>query len=737
MGNSQAQVELQRDVVEKEVHPFELERYASRMARYLGTERTASAVFFEALDFAYQLHAGHTRKSGAPYISHPCAVAEILLRELKLRDPTLLAGALLHDLVEDIPGITLPDIEERFGTVVAELVDGCTKLTRYQMDRSTLKDLTHSKIFLSASRRLGVLIIKLTDRLHNLRTLHYLKQPQRQRIAQETIEVYAPIAAILNIATLKRELYDLALSHLYPRKTKKILNVTRGLLNSPEVLEIEETLRGAFAGKHLGVTVRPRVKGLGSYYDHLKRSMSLVNAENRIDIAIIVGSEDIYSCYTCLGIVNNLFPPIPRTLRDFIASPKANGYQSLHARANIKGQNYLFKTRTPQMDRRATYGILSDWGVQKQLSDDHWQEISELLRSIGEYAGAGRQRKALIRLSEAEDVFAYTPLGDIHYFPKGSTVLDFAYKIHSELGEYCCGALLNEMRVGPAHALHDGDVVQIITSTAPLDVDPALEELCKTPKARTALNRQMQQKRLRYAQEIGRQILLQEIQRHRLDADLLEGEHTRLVMEVLNLRELTDLYAQIGQDQLSPHLFLYYFIGDAPRQPPPALKEAAGLALPMEQNELQLGELDSVIHKFSRCCSPYPGQPRTLAVLSERGVSIHQRNCPELRRHGMAPQDLLQVAWQAEPPWRRPLFFHINLQQETIASLLPTLAGLPENLHIEEMRHGVDSYGESSVQMTVRFTSLVQVKKLFEALPKVISSIEWYGRHDWWKRTAL
>ncbi|HBZ54766.1 MAG TPA: bifunctional (p)ppGpp synthetase/guanosine-3',5'-bis(diphosphate) 3'-pyrophosphohydrolase, partial [Syntrophobacteraceae bacterium] len=460
-----------------EIRQFDLVQYRSRMAQYLAVDVQENRTFFDALQFAHDMHAGQIRKSGAPYISHPCAVAEILLREFGIKDSALLAAALLHDIVEDIPQVTLGDIDSHFGSTVADLVDGCTKLTRYHLDRATLKDLTHSKIFLSASRRLGVLVIKLIDRLHNLRTLHYLKQAKRQRIAQETVEVYAPIASILNIAQLKRELYHLALNHLYPRKSKKILNITRGLRNASEVLEIESALKNALAVLPHRVAVRPRVKGLGTYYDRLKRTLSLYNAENRVDFAIILETDDILTCYHTLGIVSSSFPPVPRTLRDFIANPKANGYQSLHVRCHFKGQNYLIKIRTPEMDRRAVFGILSDWDSQKQLGDEHWQEISELLRNIGEYMGAGRQRKALLRLSEAEDVFAYTPAGDIHYFPKGAVVLDFAYKIHSELGEYCQGALVNESRVGPSQVLRDGDVVQIIKATIPLEVDLSMEEV--------------------------------------------------------------------------------------------------------------------------------------------------------------------------------------------------------------------------------------------------------------------
>jgi GTP diphosphokinase / guanosine-3',5'-bis(diphosphate) 3'-diphosphatase len=337
-----------------EPRSFDLDHYRSRMARYIDESNEENRIVFRALEFAHKLHKGQHRKSGAPYISHPCAVAELLARELRFKDPLLLAAALLHDVVEDVREVTLEDIERLFGETVAELVDGCTKLTRHHLDRATLKDLTHSKIFLSASRRLGVLLIKLADRLHNLRTLHHLAKAKRQRIAQETIEVYAPIAAKFNIYPLKRELYHLALSYLYPRKSKKILQFINALRHSPEYQEIVRALQEAFAKASCPITLRPRAKGLGNYYDPLKRTLEIANSENNIDFAVILQTEDLVTCYTALGIVNTTFAPIPRSLRDFIANPKNTGYRSLHVRIHSGDQNYLIKVRTPSMDEWAT-----------------------------------------------------------------------------------------------------------------------------------------------------------------------------------------------------------------------------------------------------------------------------------------------------------------------------------------------------------------------------------------------
>jgi GTP diphosphokinase / guanosine-3',5'-bis(diphosphate) 3'-diphosphatase len=713
----------------RESHFFDLERYRSRMAKYLNDDDETNGVFFRALEFAAELHKGQRRRSGAPYISHPCAVAEILARELRFRDPHLLAAALLHDVVEDVPEITLEDIVNQFDEVVAELVDGCTKLARHHLDRATLKDLTHSKIFLSASRRLGVLVIKMADRLHNLRTLHHLPKAKRQRIAQETIEVYAPIAAKFNIFPLKRELYHLALSYLYPRKSKKVLLFIHFFRNSPEFQELVQTLQKAFVDASCPMTLRPRAKGLGSYYDPVKRTLEISNTENYVDFGIILPTEDLVKCYTALGIVNTTFPPIPKTLRDFIATPKNTGYRSLHVRIHSGAQNYLIKIRTPSMDEWATYGILTEWSAQQPVSDEHWQEISELLRTIGEYGGVARQRKDLIRLSETEEMFAYSPKGDLYFLPKGSIVLDFAYKIHSELGDFCSGAMVNSEWVPLTHVLNDGDSVEILTSSEPLEVDPELETLSKTPRARSAINKKLHQKRLRYAQKVGEEILLQEIRRHGLPDEILIGEDMNFVLEFINLKDLSEVFMRVGQDLLSPHLILYYLM------PPPQVSDhtahhSALKSLPVERNILTVSELDRAIHKFARCCNPYPGEDDLVAILSERGITFHHKDCKDLLRHDLEPQQFPDVKWNKDAVWRYPLFFHIHVFLETLHSLIPALARAPSNILIQTLESFIDKRDQPMVKMTVRFKDFSEAQRFFTCLPKNRCAVEDYGRPE-------
>ncbi|MEN6440175.1 MAG: HD domain-containing protein [Syntrophobacter sp.] len=710
----------------EEAHLFDIDAFRARMSRYLDRANNNTSVFFEALAFAHELHAGQRRKSGAPYISHPCAVAEILVREMQFRDPVVLAAALLHDVVEDVPWISLDDIEYQFGPRVAELVDGCTKLARFHLDRAILKDLTHSKIFISASRRLGVLIIKLADRLHNLRTLHFLPKTKRQRIAQETVEVYAPIAARLNLYPVKRELYHLALSFLYPKKSKKILHIIQDMRNSEDVAHIESTLAKLLFEKGLAAEIRIRPKGLGSYYDPMKRTLDPLYPENYVDFAVILKTEDALACYNVLGLVNNAFPSIPKSIRDFIANPKTNGYRSLHIRIHLGGNNYLIKLRTFQMEELANAGILRAWDAQTGLSDERWQEISELLRDIGEYGGAAPQRKALIRLSDTEEIYTYSPMGDIYYLPKGSIVLDFAYRIHSELGDYSEGAIVNTVWSPITRELRDGDTVEILTSPEPLDVDPDLEALCKTPKARTAINRHLQLRRLNFAQQVGKEILIQEIVRHNLPTTVLDGENIRLILEILNLKDLHELFIRIGQDLTSPELVLYYL------ETSRGLDESRPISTEKrsyEHNVITVSSLDKAIFKFARCCNPLPGQDGVVATLSERGTAFHHRDCQDLhQRHGLQPQQLLDIRWNMQAVWRHPLVFRIHILEQKMRDLLPCLSELPPQIRIQQISSALDRHDHPMVWMSVIFQSFGEAKEFFSQIPVERTLIDEFAR---------
>ncbi len=696
------------------------------MTRYLDPGDPRDRIFFDALDYADRLHRGQFRKSGDPYISHPCAVAEILVKEMGIRDPEMAAAALLHDVLEDVPEVTFESLERRFGKTVAELVEGCTKITRSHKDRAALKDLTHSKILQTASQRLGILVIKLADRLHNLRTLRHLPLPKRQRIAQETVSIYAPLAAKLNIYPLKRELYHLALTHLYPRKSKKILNAIKALYRDPDVLEMEKRLNEAFQAVAMPVSVRCRVKGLGTYYDPVKGTLKLANAENRVDFTIVVDSEDPRDCYYALGVVGTSFKPIPKTIRDFIANPKNNGYMGLHTRVHFRGENYLIKIRTVAMDQWAHHGLLKQWRSSEEVEEAFIKEVSDFLRTIGEYGGPGAQRRDLIRLSEAEEITVYTPLGDVHVFPAGSIVLDFAYKIHSELGDYCRGALVNGRLVAPTHVLKDGDTVRILKSNERLDVDPGLERLCRTPKARSAINREMNRRRKAYAAKVGEAILRQEIRHHGFSEDLLESDTVHLILQFYNLKELEDLYVLVGQDLLSPHIVLYY-LQDNPDRPISESKLPEDFDMPHSRNVLHVSELDPVVHKFAGCCHPFPGEDKVLATLSERGVTFHRSECRDLReRHNLPVQRLLDVAWAEEKPWPRSLVVELRVQSKDGTPLLPMIGSTPPEIEIRNIQGRFGRRKNQWARMEVVLMGFQEARRFFKTFPPGTAAVERY-----------
>lgn len=718
---------LYQQIFREDAGHFDVAVYRLRMEELLPPEKEGNDLFYRALDFAVRLHAGQVRKSGSPYISHPCAVAHILAKEMGIRDPEILAAAILHDVIEDVPSVDYETIEQTFGTTVADLVDGCTKMTRLHLDRAVLKDLTHSKILQTASQRLGVLLVKLADRLHNLRTLHYLPKPKQQRIAQETVEIYAPLAAKLNVFPLKRELYHLALSYLYPKKSKKILNALRGLYAHPNVSEITERLKEAFAQRGMEVVIRSRVKGLGTYYDAAKGTLRLNNAENRVDFTVVLPANDTDACYCALGVVNSTLAPVPRSLRDFIANPKNNGYMSLHTRIHYKGENYLVKVRTAPMDAWATHGVLTQWNNPERITEAYLKEVSEFLRTVGEYGGPPPQRRTLIQLSEAEEVTVYTPHGDAHTFPIGSIVLDFAFKIHSDLGNHCMGAVVGGRRVTPTYRLKDGDTVRVLKADTPVPFDPDLERLCMTIKARNAIAREIARRRRNCALEIGRHMLLQDMAHHGFFQEALEREEVPLILEVLNVKSLEDLFILIGQDVLSPHAFLYY-LQDVPRKPMPRGKIRPPEDELHERYVLTVGELDPAVHKFAGCCHPYPGESHLLATLSERGITFHRPRCSDVtQRHGLPPHKLLDVLWAEDRPWSSPIAMWLKIFAPENQALLSLLGTIPPRIEVRALEGHFRKDAPQWASFHVILNSFDEARGLFQCFPPGLVVVERYG----------
>ncbi|MCI5164149.1 MAG: bifunctional (p)ppGpp synthetase/guanosine-3',5'-bis(diphosphate) 3'-pyrophosphohydrolase [Candidatus Electrothrix sp. AX5] len=324
---------------------FDMEKFRQEMSLFIGTGAETS-VFYEALDFAFEAHDGQMRKSGDPYIIHPCATARILAEEMDVHNCEILAAGLLHDTIEDVEDITPEVIREKFGPNVEAIVVGCTKVKHHSGDKQALKKLVHRRLFTGAAVRPEVMVVKLADRMHNLRTLGSMPRYKRQRIAEETLDFYAPLATILGLFALKRELYTRALAYKFPKQGQKLRQYINRLEKNPDLVSLTTNLNEGLTAAGVKAEIAVRTKGLWGYYDIRNQ---ILKKELEVPQEILITVEQRTECYQTLGILNQLYPPIPRTIRDFIANPKPTGYQGLHARAIIEGNKYLFKIRTEGM----------------------------------------------------------------------------------------------------------------------------------------------------------------------------------------------------------------------------------------------------------------------------------------------------------------------------------------------------------------------------------------------------
>ncbi|AGF78466.1 guanosine polyphosphate synthetase/pyrophosphohydrolase [Desulfocapsa sulfexigens DSM 10523] len=613
--------------------PFDLELYRSQMRQLLGSGPKAH-VFWDALDFATDAHDDQWRRSGEAYIMHPCSVAKILAEEMDVVDPEILSAALLHDTVEDVDYVTTQLVGEKFGSYVAAIVEGCTKVTKDSSDKQALSKKVHRKIFSGAALRPEVMLVKLADRLHNLRTLGAMPKRKRQKISDETLDIYAPLATVFGLFSLKREMYNLALSYKFPKQGAKLLSQIRQLAQSPEATEIVQLLEKNTREVWLNAEVTIRTKGLWAYYDTSNRILRK-EIDNPLEILII--AENAQSCYAILGILNQTYPPIPRTIRDFIANPKPTGYQGLHARTNIKGQKYLFKIRTEDMARRAQRGLFQDWSSKSNTQRRFIREIKELFGVIA--SGDVASYREVIAASGKKEIYTYTPGGDLFCLPAQSTVLDFAFRVHTDIGHSCTGAMIGSRKVSANHRLADGDVIRVLRTDHPLQFQPAMLALCRTPRARAELSRTFRIRRQKLSQVIGRSIVTQEMLRYGLPFDLLEKKELQQVLHHFSLTHLDELYIHLGEgrvslSQLIPEIKEKLYQGKSPLVNPTG-----------QLNRVELDTLDPVTIKISACCKPSPTDKGLFAFFSERGLSIHHKECPQLKRTKFQREDIVNLRW--------------------------------------------------------------------------------------------
>ncbi len=616
-----------------------------------------AALIVKAYETAERAHRGQVRRSGEAFITHPLAVATVLAG-LGMDDITL-AAALLHDAVEDT-AVSLEEIEAGFGPVVAQIVDGVTKLERVSFDsRAAAQAATMRKMLVAMAKDPRVLLIKLGDRLHNMRTLAAMPEASQKRIAQETLEIYAPLAHRFGIADVKWQLEDLAFATLHPRRYAQIEQMVAA--RAPErdlyLAQVIEQVQERLAAARIEASVNGRPKHLYSIYE----KMVLKNKEfdeiyDLVGVRVIVGS--VKDCWAALGAVHGTWAPITGRFKDYINTPKFNLYQSLHTTVvGPQGKPLEVQIRTWEMHSRAERGIAAHWGYKENASSSDIAWLQRIVDWSAESTDPAEFLEGLKLDLETDEVFVFTPKGDVVALPIGATPVDFAYSIHTEVGHRCIGARVNGRLVPLDSKLTSGDSVEIFTSKVP-SAGPSRDwlNLVVTPRARNKIRQWFSRERREDAMETGRDDLVKALRKEGLPLQKLMGsEAIKRVSEAMHYSDLDGLYAAIGEGHVSGQAVAQRLArdlrgGDHDFQLPSTVRQPRRAASRQGMG-LHVEGLDDVMVRLARCCTPVPGDEIIGFVTRGRGVSVHRSDCANAA--ALAADEggrLIEVEWDRDRP---------------------------------------------------------------------------------------
>ncbi len=614
-----------------------------------------------AYSYADKLHEGQLRKSGDPYITHPVAVAQILV-DLHM-DAVIVVAALLHDVVEDT-NTSVQQIKDQFGEEVASLVDGVTKLRRIQYkSKEEQQAENHRKMLLAMAKDVRVILIKLADRLHNMRTLKYRNEEDQRRIANETLEIFAPIAHRLGISTVKWELEDMSLRYINPQQYYRIVHLMKKKRAEREsyIEEIVKELKERSAELDIQCDISGRPKHIYSIY----RKMFLQKKEfNEIYdlLAIRILVENVRDCYAVLGIVHTLWKPMPGRFKDYIAMPKVNMYQSLHTTViGPEGEPLEVQIRTYEMHSTAEYGIAAHWAYKQgtkvtendQSTDQKLRWFRELLEYQQESSDAQEFMESLKMDIFSDLVFVFTPKGDVIELPAGAVPLDFAYRIHTEIGNRCVGAKVNSKIVPLDHPLQTGDIVEVLTSKHSYGPSKDWIKIAKSSHARNKIRAWFKKEKREETIIKGREAVDLEIKKQNIPPkELLKDEYIKEVSARFNFQEAEDMYSAVGYGgitaaQIVTRLMDFYR-KDHPEEVSNEMSRVELKPIPQRRGTLDNGVrvkgIDNLLVRFSRCCNPVPGDEIVGYITRGRGVSIHRADCNNI---GSEDQErLIEVEWE-------------------------------------------------------------------------------------------
>ena len=613
-----------------------------------------------ALTFADKAHSSQKRVSGEPYVCHPIAVANILL-DLGLDSDTVIA-ALLHDVIEDTE-YTENDIKVKFGAGIAEMVMGVTKLTRinvnndnHDMAIALVQAETIRKLFFAMAKDIRVLLVKLADRLHNMRTLYALPREKQLKKSRETLDIYAPLAGRLGISEIKCELEDLSMKYLFP-DDYNFLTDKLGTQRSNRMLLVQrvaEILSSQLDDLKLKYEIKGRPKHFYSIYKKMKnQGKSFDEIYDLVAVRVIV--ETISDCYTVLGLIHSMWKPIPGRFKDYIASPKPNMYQSLHTTIVTDfGQIFEVQIRTVEMNKIAEYGIAAHWKYKEGISTKSMSELDKKLGWIKEVMDVQGDLKDSIEFLDTlkmnvstNEIFIFTPKGSVIDLPTGSTAIDFAYRIHSEIGNRCVGVLINNKMTPLNTVLQNGDVVEVITSNNAKGPSRDWLNFVKTPTAKAKIRSYFKKAMKTENIKLGKDMLEEEAKRRGFNlSDLMIASSLKLIFDKHNLNDTEDMYASIGCGGIKSQPIISKLI-EFYRKSVPIQTDYTFTASKYIQKKSHSGitveGFDDFLINIARCCNPLPGDNIVGYITRGRGVMVHKQNCPNLLN--VEKERLLGASW--------------------------------------------------------------------------------------------
>lgn len=685
----------------------------------------------DAFAFAQEAHGEQKRESGEPFVSHPLGVAEILV-SLQMDDITV-AASLLHDVVEDTE-VTLEEIQERFGPEVAALVDGVTKLSRLPF-QSKQEQQAESlrKMFLAMARDIRVIIIKLADRLHNMRTLRNLPVERQKKIARETLEIYAPLTHRLGMYKLKWELEDLALRYLEPKEYYNLVQLVKKKRQEREryINEVMDTLQSQLKELKIQAKIEGRPKHFYSIYQKMvEKGREFTEIYDLIAIRVIV--ESVKDCYAVLGIVHTLWKPVPGRFKDYIAMPKSNQYQSLHTTViGPGGEPFEIQIRTWEMHHTAEYGVAAHWRYKEGGGEDKFEDKISWLRQLLEWQREMKDAQDFLETLKIDlfedEVFVFTPKGDVKSLPAGSTPVDFAYSVHSDIGHRCTGAKVNGKLVPLNTKLKNGDIVEIITSKNSKPSGDWLSFI-KTSKARSKVRQYVRETQKQQATEDGRELLEKEARKYNFEPrEVLLAEKLAELARKHGYADTDDLYAAIGFGRLTANQTLEKLVGSEKlkkqkqslrqerqleRQKRLGLK---GKARPSQG--VRAPGLDNLLIRFSRCCNPVPGDDIVGYITRGRGVSVHRKDCPNLGTLSTEKGRIIEVFWEGTGQSSYPV--ELEVLAEDRVNLLSNIM-----LAVSEMKTNIVAvHGRTLKNKQAQIDLVVDIKDL-EHMQAIIAQLQ-------------